>query len=83
LVQEIPRMMSCINTDLPLPVDPAINVCGALVRGDRNNGRLSYEVSTALGKFAMRGIRLKAAEACSGDWCRGIFAAELNPMRHG
>jgi hypothetical protein len=29
LVQAIPRMMFCINTDLPLPVDPAINVCGA------------------------------------------------------
>jgi hypothetical protein len=41
LVQAIPRMMFCINTDLPLPVDPAINACGAFDRGDRKSGVLS------------------------------------------
>ena len=40
-VQAIPKMMFCISTDLPLPVDPAISVCGALDFGERNKRPLS------------------------------------------
>src|SRR5947199_9798337 len=41
LVQAIAKIMFCIRTDLPLPVDPAMSVCGAFDLGERNRKLLS------------------------------------------
>ena len=55
----MPKMMFCISTDLPLPVEPAIRVCGALIFGDRNSRLLSSSFTAMSSSwFPRRTIRV-------------------------
>ena len=44
-VQAIERIMFCIRTDFPLPVIPAISVCGEFSVGETNSSSLSSSLT--------------------------------------